>query len=285
MKFPVRKVQSDEFPKRLREIHDPPDSLYARGSEFPQAEKYLCVVGSRKHTNYGRDVCQKLISGLVGSSICIVSGLALGMDAIAHKAALKANLPCIGVPGSGLNDKVLYPKTNKPLAKKLLTSGNMLISEFEPDFEAVGWAFPKRNRIMAGLSQAVLVVEATEQSGTLITARLATEYNRDVFTVPGSIKSKNTAGPHGLIRDGAALIRSGEDILRELNLPTDNKASKDHENLTAKEEKVIEALDTPKPKDDLLQEVDMPAAEANVLISRLELKGLLKESGGKIERL
>jgi DNA processing protein len=276
-------MKPEEFPKLLGEITDPPEQLYQRGTPLPEAARYLCVVGSRQYTSYGRSICQKLMAGLTGHDICIVSGLALGIDAIAHKAALEAGLACVGVPGSGLNDDVLYPRTNKPLADDILKSGGSLISEFDPDFKAKAWGFPQRNRIMAGLSHAVLVIEATEQSGTLITARLASEYNRDVFTVPGSLKSSSTAGPHQLIRDGAALIRSAEDILKELGLENLGEIIDKTADLTEAETAIIEALAEPLTKDDLIERVDLPANQVNILISQLELKGVIAERAGKIE--
>jgi DNA processing protein len=281
----ITTIAPDQYPDRLKEIEDVPDKLYMRGPGFPDASRYLCVVGSRKHTAYGKNMCEKIIADLAGSDICIVSGLALGMDAIAHKAALAANLPCVAVPGSGLNENVLYPRTNLPLAKKILDAGGTLVSEFEPDQGGASWTFPQRNRIMAGLSHAVLVVEATEDSGTLITAGLATDFNRDLFTVPGSIKSDNTTGPHQLIRDGAALIRSGEDILKEFGLEglADNAKSQAAD-LSADEQKIIDELTEPMKKDDLIADVDLPANRVNVLISQLELKGVIQESSGKVER-
>lgn len=279
-------IQPDSFPQRLNEIPDPPDKLYARGQPLPEADKYLAVVGSRKYTTYGKDMCERIISDLTGSDVCIVSGLALGIDGIAHKAALSANLPCVAVPGSGLNKDVLYPRTNLPIAKRILETGGTLVSEFEPDREAASWTFPKRNRIMAGLAHAVLVVEATEESGTLITARLATEFNRDIYSIPGSVKSASTAGPHALIRDGAALIRSGKDILREFGLEDLGETTKaDSLDLTQKERQIIRALDQPISKDDLISIVELPAHEVNVLLSQMELKGVIKETGGKVERV
>jgi DNA processing protein len=231
-------------------------------------------------------MCERIIADLAGSDICIVSGLALGMDAIAHKSALAADLPCVGVPGSGLAKDVLYPRSNLPLAKNILDAGGTLISEFEPKQGGASWTFPQRNRIMAGLSHAVLVVEATEESGTLITANLAADFNRDLFTVPGSVKSENTAGPHQLIRDGAALIRSGEDIRKELGLDKlANNAKSKAANLSKEEQAVIDTLTEPMKKDDLINAVDMPADRVNVLISQMELKGVIQESNGRIERV
>lgn len=282
----MRTIQPDDFPERLREINDVPDKLFLRGNDLPNDEKYLCVVGSRKYTSYGKDICQKVISELAGYDITIVSGLALGIDAIAHKTALGANLNCVAVPGSGLDDDVLYPRTNQPLAERILEAGGTLVSEFEPDQAGASWTFPQRNRIMAGLAHAVLVVEATEESGTLITARLATEFNRDLFTIPGSVKSAHRAGPHQLIRDGAALIRSGEDVVKELGLEAlaDNARAESVE-LSADEQTIVTALSEPMQKDDLIAEIDLSANRVNVLLSQMELKGLIKESGGQIEKV
>jgi DNA processing protein len=284
MKYLITQLKNDDFPKRLAEISDPPEKLYFRGNPLPNSARYLAVVGSRKYTKYGRSICEKLIEGLAGSDICIVSGLALGIDAIAHKSALSVGLDCVAVPGSGLNDSVLYPRTNRPLAKNILKSGGTLLSEFEPDFQAQPWSFPRRNRIMAGLAHAVLIIEATEKSGTLITARLATEYNRDVFTVPGSLKSASTAGPHALIRDGAALIRDSEDILKELQLEPLGEPEKNTDHLTDEEKKIVENLTEPMKTDDLIAAVDLPASKVNILLSQMELKGLIVETAGRIEK-
>lgn len=285
MEKDMHTIQPDEYPKRLKEIEDVPDTLYVRGPGFPDCRKYLTVVGSRKYTSYGKSVCQQLIGGLRSHDICIISGLALGIDAIAHQAALSANLDCVAVPGSGLNEDVLYPRTNLPLAKEILSAGGSLISEFDPDQGGASWTFPQRNRIMAGLAHAVLVVEATEDSGTLITANLAADFNRDLFTVPGSIKDGHRAGPHQLIRDGAALIRSSEDIRKELGLqPLAENADTDTSNLSEEQQEIMQALDTPKTKDDLIADVDLPASRVNVLLSQMELRGLIKKTDGRIEK-
>lgn len=285
MDYSIKQLEKNKWPKRLVEIPDVPEKLYIRGRQLPDSARYLAVVGSRKYTKYGKSICEKLIEGLAGSDICIVSGLALGIDAIAHKAALSAGLPCVAVPGSGLDESVLYPRTNRPLAKNILEAGGTLLSEFESNFKATPWSFPQRNRIMAGLSHAVLIIEATDKSGTLITARLATEYNRDVFAVPGSLKSASSAGPHALIRDGAALIRDSEDILKELGLEPLAENIKNTDHLTDDEKKIVEALSEPLKTDDLIAAVDLPAKKVNILLSQMELKGLIQESGGRIEKI
>ncbi|MBX2866739.1 DNA-processing protein DprA [Candidatus Kaiserbacteria bacterium] len=220
MFFPIRTI---ECPPYLCEIPDPPEQLYVRGKLPPSDTTYLAVVGSRKYTEYGRRVVETLIQDLRGHNICIVSGLALGIDALAHEAALQNNLHTIAVPGSGLDDSVLYPKTNRRLAERILESGGALLSEFEPTFKATRWSFPRRNRIMAGLSHAVLIIEAEEKSGTLITARMAADYNRDVLVVPGDIFSKNSHGTHQFLKLGATPVTCADDILDALSFDRNTK--------------------------------------------------------------
>jgi len=214
MSFPIRTIECLPL---LKEIPDPPETVYVRG-KLPDADTtYLSVVGSRNCTPYGMKVVDNLISSLSGHNICIVSGLALGIDACAHRVALEAGLHTIAVPGSGIDDSVLYPKTNQGLAKEILESGGALLSEFEPTFRATKWSFPKRNRIMAGMSHAVLLIEAAEKSGTLITARMAADYNRDVLVVPGDIFSPQSHGTHQFLKLGAIPVTSAEDILDALS--------------------------------------------------------------------
>ena len=200
----------------LNEIPEPPETLWVRGTLPANETKKLVVVGSRALTLYGESVCEKLIQGLSGYPITIVSGLALGTDACAHRAALAAGLHTIAIPGSGLNDKVIAPQTNLGLAKEILLAGGALLSEHEPDTTARPQYFPSRNRIMVGMADAVLVIEAGERSGTLITARLASEYNRNLMCVPHRIGDTNSEGSHMFIRLGAELITSSEDILETL---------------------------------------------------------------------
>lgn len=281
----MKELSTTQLPRRLREINDPPKKLYLQGALPPEEHKWLTVVGSRKYTSYGREACERLIEGLRGYPVVIVSGLALGIDALAHRAALSAKLPCVAVPGSGLNPRVLYPATNRRLADEIVKAGGALLSEFEPDFAATAWSFPQRNRIMAGLSDAVLVIEAEAKSGTLITARLATEYNRDVFTVPGSIFSSSSAGPHRLIRLGATPIASPDDLLQALGFqPATNnqRPTTDYSDCTPEEMKVIELLREPLPRDTLLEQLGLPVSRANALLSLLELKGHINESLGEI---
>lgn len=214
----MRQLAPRDYPKNLREIPQPPAHLWLRGSLPPEGHKLLAVVGSRSLSEYGRQACQELIAGLAGHPISIVSGLALGADACAHQAALDAELHTIAIPGSGLNDQVIAPRSNFQLAMDILTAGGALLSEQEPDHVPFPSDFPARNRIMVGMSDAVLVIEAGERSGTLITARLAGEYNRDLLCVPHRIGDQNGIGANQFIRLGAELVTEPVHVLDALKL-------------------------------------------------------------------
>jgi len=283
------KLPKEQFPPQLLEIPQQPKELYVWGTLPDPSLTLLAIVGSRRHTSYGRDVCKSLIEGLAGYPVGIVSGLALGIDTIAHETALAVGLPTFAFPGSGLNPSVLYPRTNLHLAEKIVTSGGGLISEFAPDFKATIWSFPQRNRLMAGMVRAVLIIEAEEKSGTLITARLATEYNRDVFVVPGSIFSESSKGTHMLLRLGATPIMSSKDILEALGFTVTTEeirkeANALYESASPEEKNVLELLREPKEKDELFALLDTPITQANALLSLMEIKGMIKEEYGEIRK-
>lgn len=277
-------IPTKDLPENLREISDPPkNGLYVIGSPWPANIKRLCVVGTRKPTDYGQAVIDTLFSNLANSAISIISGLALGIDAIAHRLAIKNGLHTVAFPGSGLDDAVLYPATNKTLAEEIISSGGGLVSEYEPDQKAAQWTFPRRNRLMAGLADAVLIIEATSESGTLITARLALEYNRDVMCVPGSIFSPTSAGPHQLLRDGAALIQSADDILTALGMQNGNKKIIDISSLSEDEQTIYKLIRSePHTKDELIKKSKLDTTRALSVITMLELKGISIERLGKI---
>ena len=283
MESDIKQLKPEEYPELLKEINDPPKKLYIKGELPPDNMKYLCVVGSRKYSPYGKDVCKTLIEGLRGYPIVIVSGLALGIDSIAHESALENGLTTIAVPGSGLSESVLHPKAHKELARRIVKSGGTMLSEFEENFKATHYSFPQRNRVMAGMSHATLIIEAEEKSGTLITSKFATEYNRDVLTVPASIFSGNSFGPHMLLRLGATPIRKSEDILEALGFNIKGKQQKlDLKDLSEKERKVIDILKTPMERDELIANLGFPIQDANVTLSAMEIKGIIKESYGEM---
>jgi len=281
----IKKLPKAKFPKALLEIPQPPENLWIIG-ELPKEDLiYLCVVGSRKFTSYGREVCEKIIAGLKDYPIVIVSGFAMGIDTIAHKKAMQVGLRTLVFPGSGLSDEAIYPKTNVKLMEEIVSKGGCLISEFEPNFKATQWSFPMRNRLMAGISKAVLIIEAEERSGTLITARLTTEYNRDLLVVPGSIFSPNSKGVNKLLHQGATPVTCSEDVLEALGfeLPKDKeKQARLFLDLSPEEKKVADLLREPIPRDDLIRALKMPTPTANALLSVMEIKGLIKEEMGEI---
>lgn len=281
----MRLLPPSTFPRRLLEIPEPPKQLYIEGTLPGDDYIFLAVVGARKYSSYGKEVCEKLIAGLRGQKVVIVSGLALGIDAIAHRAALGAHLPTIAIPGSGLSRTVLYPSTHARLADEIVQKGGALLSEFEPEHVAAPWTFIQRNRIMAGLSHSVLIIEAERKSGTLVTARLATEYNRNVCAVPGSIFSKTSEGPHFLIRLGATPIASPEDLLEALGLEATQPAPADEQADCSKEERqILQFLATPRTRDEIMEQLPFSPQQTNALLSLLEIKGLTKESGGTLWR-
>lgn len=283
----LQELSSKDFPPMLSEIPDAPKKLYLRGT-MPNTDntKWLTVVGSRAYTPYGKEAAEYLIKGLSGYPVAIVSGLALGIDAIAHKAALDAGLPTVAVPGSGLDWNVLYPRNNVALGKAIIESGGAHLSEFEPNFKAEKWSFLQRNRIMAGISHATLIIEATEKSGTMVTARLATDYNRDVLVVPGSIFNKTSRGNHNYLRHGATPINNADDILDALNI---NQQSElpiiERSDITDDERAILALLSSPIPRDELIRSLKLPTARVGTTLSTMELKGLIEESMGMIKSL
>ena len=282
----IHKLTEAEFPPKLRETPEPPKELWRIGELPPEDSVLLTVVGARKHSAYGKEACETLISGLSGYDITIVSGLALGIDTIAHRAAMNAQLRTLAVPGSGLHESVLYPRSNVRLAEEIVSSGGALLSEFSPTTPAAPWTFPKRNRIMAGLAQATLVIEAEQRSGTLITSRLATDYNRDVFAVPGEIFSPLSAGPNMLIALGATPIHESADIIRALGFAFDEqaKAERDYSGLSEDELAVIEALSSMKYREQLIEELGCSPSEGNILLMKMEIAGLITETAHGVRR-
>lgn len=283
----IYKLSQEKIPPQLLEIPQPPKVLYVRGEIPSQEMVYLAVVGSRKYTSYGRDICEKLIRGLKGYPIVIVSGLALGIDSIAHKTALEIGLPTVAFPGSGLDNSVIYPRTNINLARDIVNSGGCLISEMEPSTRATLYSFPQRNRLMAGISKAILIIEAEEKSGTLITARMAVDYNRDVLAVPGSIFSGNSKGTNSLIRQGATPITSSEEILDALGFSIEkNKQSEEEKYADCGEDEktIINLLHEPMERNELVRMSGMDIAKANALLSIMEIKELIKEELGEIRK-
>ncbi len=275
----IRELEKSEWPAQLLEIPQPPKRLWVRGELPPSGHKMLTVVGSRAMTRYGQEACEKLITGLAGYPISIVSGLALGTDTCAHKAALSAGLHTLVVPGSGLGDDVLYPRSNRAFAKEILKAGGGFLSEYSPDTLSRVHFFPERNRIMVGLSDAVLIIEAGQKSGTLITARLAGEYNRDLLCIPHRIADPHSFGSHLFIRLGAALISDPLHILEALHIAPRESASIGvaPSDLEDAELVIWNMLDEPMTRDEILRGASGAAGEVLTALVALELRGLIKE--------
>jgi len=282
----INELLPPDFPELLKEINDPPARLRYEGQLPNPDNKLLAVVGSRKYSSYGREACESIIMGLSDSPVTIVSGLALGIDSIAHRAALRADLQTIAIPGSGLDRKVLHPHSHVNLANEIIENGGGLISEYDDTMPSGAWAFPRRNRIMAGLCHATLVIEAEKKSGTLITSRLATEYNREVGAIPGPVDSPTSDGPHMLIRLGAALIRDKNDVLELLGLKRLDEAPTlvDVEELSDEEKIFIKLLETPCSRDKLVRRSKLPIGNASAVLSLLEIKGLIAEELGEVRK-
>ncbi len=269
-----------DYPARLKEIHDRPAVLFIKGEIKAEDEWCVSIVGTRQPTIYGRQVAEEMAAGLASSRITVVSGLAKGIDAIAHNAALAAGGRTLAVVGGGLD--VIYPPENTDLAKRIVECG-ALISEYPPGTRPRPENFPRRNRILSGLCLGVLVVEAGEGSGALITSMLALEQNREVFAVPGSILSPASTGTNKLIQDGAKLVRNIGDILEELNLTAaahqiEMKAVMPETPAEAELMKHLSAQ--PVHIDELCRASGVSASAVSATLAMMELKGMVKQVGG-----
>lgn len=282
----AKELPPQEFPELLKDIPDAPKSLRYEGTLPPPENKLLAVVGARKYTSYGREMCEAIVSGLAGTPVTIVSGLALGIDSIAHRAAIRAGLQTIAIPGSGLDRSVIHPRSHAGLADEIIESGGALISEYDDTMPSGAWAFPRRNRIMAGMCHVTLVVEAEKKSGTLITSRLATEYNREVGAIPGPVSSPTSEGPHMLIRLGAALVRDADDVRELLGLKrgNENLALFNIEDLNEEERIFINILEKPCARDELIRRSNLDTGSASAILSLLEIKGFIVEELGEVRK-
>ena len=277
-------VNDREYPNSLKKIKDKPKALYYLGQLPKDNENCFAVVGTRMFSSYGKEVTFEITGGLIEAGLTIVSGLAPGIDTFAHQATIERKGRTIAVLGTGLDEKSIYPKENIKLARKILETGGCLISEYPPGTRGTQFTFPQRNRIIAGLSIGVLVVEAKEKSGALITANFAFEQKRKVFAVPGSIYSSNSKGPHYLIKKGAKLVESANDILKELNLRSIRSIFEDEIAGENEEENLIlqalkeEALYI----DKIIEKTKLPAQVVASTLAILEIKGKVRNLGGNI---
>lgn len=266
----------DAYPAYLREIHSAPPVLYKKGELETFDQWAVAVVGTRRATSYGKQVARELVTGLVKQNVTIVSGLARGIDAVAHQTAIDCNGRTIAVLGSGLD--AIYPAENRRLAHQIAQGHGVVFSEYGMGVQPEAKNFPPRNRIISGLSLGVVVVEAGERSGALITSNFALEHNREVFAVPGSIKSPSSRGPNRLIQQGAKLVTKVEDILEELNLSVAVAQTAVQMALpeSAEEMKLYEHLaDEPFDIDALCRRTNLPINVVSSTLTLMELKGMV----------
>lgn len=272
-------IEDREYPQLLKKIADPPKKLFIRGRLDPQ-EQCFAIVGTRRCSEYGWQMAQEIASDLAQAGLTIVSGFAKGIDTAAHQGAVKAGKRTIAVLGTGLDEKSIYPQTNLNLGKKILAKGGALISEYPPGTLGARFTFPQRNRIISGLSLGVLVIEGKRRSGSLITANWAKEQGRKIFALPGQVLSLNSKAPHLLIKQGAKLVESANDILEELNLPLKAKEKEKTSLGKTREEKLIlKALSRESLSIDKI--IEKTGLEVPVVLSCLTLL----ETRGKIKNL
>ena len=264
------------YPPLLAELHDPPERLHVRGGEIELlTQPAVAVVGARSCSPYGREVARSLARELAAARLVVISGLARGIDGEAHRGALDAGGPTLAVLGCGIDRD--YPRAHADLARRIAESG-AIVSEYPPGVEPAPWRFPARNRIIAGLALATVVVEARERSGALITADFALELGRDVFAVPGEITSTLSSGTNGLIRQGAAPLLSSADVFEGLGIEF---APPQRPLVSPPAGAVLDlVVETPRSADELVRVAGLPSSEISAALVELELAGLVSMSDG-----
>lgn len=275
-------LEDENYPTMLKQIADPPAVLYYKGELFDcNLDRTLAVVGSRKSTYHAKEAVRKLLSELTGTDICIVSGLASGIDTTAHEAAIESNLKTIGVIASGFD--FVYPASNEKLYEKIEKYGGAVVSEYYPTFQPLKFRFPQRNRIVSGLSYATLVAEASLRSGALITANLCLEQGRELMCVPGLISNPNTEGIYKLLKNGATLVTNAGDILEALNweVKPAEQLKIDLSGLTDNEQKILDAIEVEeKGFDEIASETKIDTVDLLTNLTTMELKGIIKQVTG-----
>ncbi len=270
----------ERYPALLKEITDPPPVLFYRGKLVNHKEACVAIVGSRKMSSYGLLALPKITSPLIDAGVTIVSGMAYGIDSAAHAQSLKLQSRTIAVLGSGVDDDSIYPRAHFKLAHEILDNGGLIVSEQPPGTPGLKHHFVARNRIIAGLSLGVVIVECKTKSGALLTADFAADFNRNLYAVPGPIYSSLSEGPHQLIRDGAMLTTSGEEILDDLAISINQLPLKTKQKFSEIEQRVLECMqDAPCSIDQLIDELNLSANEIASTIVALEIKGVIKNLG------
>ncbi len=269
--------EDKSYPQLLLNIKKPPTGLYFKGDfDATLFQETLAVVGSRKITSYGKMVTEKLVSEIASCGITIVSGFMYGVDALAHKTAVNVGGKTIAVLPCGVD--IIHPAYQKELYGKVLSNG-FFLSEYENNTLPEKWSYPQRNRIVVGISKAVLVVEAEEKSGSMISATLAIKNNRKLFAVPGSIFSSTSKGTNSIIKNGAQIVTSAEDVLAFYGKKKEIKSNR-KENFSDSEKSILSLLEKEAlERDEIVRKLKKPSAEVNATISNLEIKGVIKKKG------
>jgi DNA processing protein len=283
-KWPIKTIEKKDFPDELKEIRLCPEKLFYRGDWSKEIfNKTVAVVGSRKITRYGKEIIDKMMPEIVFRKTTVISGFMYGVDSESHWKCLEYGGKTIAVLGSGLNE--FYPRENDKLYIKILETGGLVISEYEPDFKATTWTFPQRNRIVSGLATVgVLVVEGGIKSGSLITAKLGLEQKKKIFAIPGPINSKTSEGTNWLIKTGAAkMITEPRDIFEDIiSMPEQENLFKDYSNLNDIERIIIDLLENEAMScDEICQKTKKNISEISTNLSMMLMKDLLTEEDGK----
>ncbi|MDY4011234.1 MAG: DNA-processing protein DprA [Fusobacterium gastrosuis] len=274
-------IDDDIYPEILKNIYNPPKKIYYKGNlKLLKEKKKIAIVGTRNNSSYGALCCEKIVKDLIAEDIVIISGFARGIDSIAHRICIENNGKTIAVVASGLD--IVYPSSNVNLWKKIEENG-LILSEYEYGTKPFRANFPQRNRIIAGLSEGVIVMESKEKGGSLVTANIALDEGRDVYAVPGEIFSDLSRGCNNLIRDSKAkLLNSVEEILKDYNWIMNKNILKEDKNFTEIQSKILNCLVYEKTLDRIVQELNMSTSELLYEIMELEIKGHIKSlAGGK----
>ena len=275
-------ITDNQYPSLLKQINDPPKTLYYRGDiSIAHQQHIIAIVGSRKINTYGNQALKKIAEPLPSQNIIIVSGLAYGVDSLAHKICVSQKKPTIAVLGTGIDDASIYPSSNRTLANNIIATGGLLLSEYPPGTRGQKYHFPARNRIIAGLSTLTIVVQARKKSGSLITSRLATEYNRDVGVVPGPITDPLSEGTNHLLTQGAYPILESTNITELLGIEQiENQPTLPLQNFTPDQEKILQLLSNePIHTSHIIEKSQIPIHQLNVILTELELIGYIQNTG------
>ncbi len=280
------KITDNAYPELLKHIYDPPFLLYYKGRLNLDQKIPLAIIGSRKHSYYGKQIADSIVPILAENHIAIISGMALGIDALAHKNALTKQGKTLAITGSGLDKDNIYPPQNRSLLDKIINSGGAIISEFPPGTPPLRQNFPLRNRIISGMSLGVFIIEAGTKSGTLITCKQALDQGREIFAPPGNIYSFTSKGTNNIIKQGAHVVTSPEDILNFFNIDlNENKTlnnKKKEEDYSPEECKILSFLSTePIHLNQLIKLTELDTSTVNSTLTVLEIRGVIKHIGNK----